>query len=79
MIGMVPPIFLFVFLGAAANSIAAIIQGEVAIEEKQMVMFGLGAVFIVVVIGVIIRAAGKVLKEELKTGRSGQVEHDSGV
>jgi uncharacterized membrane protein YdjX (TVP38/TMEM64 family) len=68
MIGMVPPLFLFVFLGTTAGNIAAIMRGEVELQEGHLKIAVLAAVAVLAVVGLIIRMAGRVLKEELKMG-----------
>jgi uncharacterized membrane protein YdjX (TVP38/TMEM64 family) len=68
MIGMIPPLFLFVFLGTTAGNISAIMQGEVSLEPDQLLIVILAAVAVVILVGLIIRMAGRVLREELKAG-----------
>jgi len=68
MIGMIPPLFLFVFLGTTAGNISAIMRGEVSLERNQLLIVILAAVAVVILVGWIIRMAGRVLKEELKAG-----------
>ena len=65
LIGMIPPILLFVFLGTAAGDIAAITRGDIVLEDRQLTVLVLVAVSVLLVAGVMIRKAGKVLKEEL--------------
>jgi uncharacterized membrane protein YdjX (TVP38/TMEM64 family) len=74
MIGMIPPLFLFVFLGTTAGNISAIMRGEVSLESDQLLIVILAAVAVVILVGLIIRMAGRVLREELKmSSESGAV------
>jgi len=72
MIGMIPPLFLFVFLGTTAGNISAIMRGEVSLDSIQLLIVILAAVAVVILVGLIIRMAGRVLKEEMTNahGRS---------
>jgi uncharacterized membrane protein YdjX (TVP38/TMEM64 family) len=64
-IGMVPSIFLFVFLGTTAGDLAAIISGEVSLQRDELII-GLAALAVVlIIVALIIRAASRALKEEL--------------
>jgi len=64
-IGGVPPFFLFVYLGTTVSDIAAIINGDVRLEGADM-LIGLTALFVVIgLVLMIVRVAGKTLKEEL--------------
>ena len=64
-IGGVPPFFLFVYLGTTVSDIAAIINGDVRLEGTEMVV-GLAALLVVIgLVLLIVRVAGKTLKEEL--------------
>jgi uncharacterized membrane protein YdjX (TVP38/TMEM64 family) len=68
-LGSTPPVFLFVYLGTTVSNIAAIMSGEVKLEGQELVI---GAVALAVVVGIIlliVRVAGKTLKEELIAGR----------
>jgi uncharacterized membrane protein YdjX (TVP38/TMEM64 family) len=68
-IGGVPPFFLFVYLGTTVSDIAAIINGDVRLEGNEMLL-GLTALFVVVgLVLLIVRVAGKTLKEELLAAR----------
>lgn len=64
-LGAIPPFFLFVYLGTTVNDIAAIVNGDVRLEGKEMIIgaIALGAVISLVLL--IVRIAGKTLKEEL--------------
>ena len=68
-IGSVPPFFLFVYLGTTVNDIAAIINGDVRLEGTEMLV-GLAALLVVIgLVLLIVRVAGKTLKEELPAAR----------
>jgi len=64
-IGSVPPFFLFVYLGTTVSNITAITNGDVRLEGNEMLV-GLTALLVVVgLVLLIVRVAGKTLKEEL--------------
>jgi uncharacterized membrane protein YdjX (TVP38/TMEM64 family) len=68
-IGGVPPFFLFVYLGTTVSNIAAIINGDVRLEGNEMLL-GLTALLVVVgLVLLIVRIAGRTLKEELLAAR----------
>jgi uncharacterized membrane protein YdjX (TVP38/TMEM64 family) len=64
-LGMIGPMFLFVYLGASAADLAALLAGEIPLDSAE-IAWGL-AVLAAVVAGValIIRSAARVLQEEL--------------
>ena len=63
--GCVPPVFLFVYLGTTVSNIAAIVNGDVHLEGTEMLV-GLSALLVVIgFVLLIVRVAGKTLKEEL--------------
>ena len=64
-IGGLPAFFLFVYLGTTVSDITAIINGDVSLEGREM-LIGMTALFIVIcLVLLIVRVAGKILKEEL--------------
>jgi uncharacterized membrane protein YdjX (TVP38/TMEM64 family) len=65
MIGMVPVIFLFVYLGTLAANVADIINGRVTLEGGQLAAVIAGSAAVVVVAAVIVVAARRALKEEM--------------
>ena len=68
-IGSVPPFFLFVYLGTTVSDVTAIINGDVSLEGREL-LIGLVALFAVAgFVLLIVRIAGKALKEELVTTR----------
>ena len=61
--------FLFVYLGTTVSDIAAIINGNVRLEGTEMLV-GLTALLVVIgLVLLIVRVAGKTLKEELLAAR----------
>ena len=65
-IGMVPGIFLFVFIGAGATDIAAILSGELTLGDYDWLIGGFGLLTVATVVAIITRVAQKALKEELE-------------
>jgi len=64
-IGMVPPIFLMVYLGTTVSNVAAIMSGDVTLEGREMMIAIAALLVVLAVIAAIVRVAAKVLKEEL--------------
>lgn len=65
MIGMVPPICLFVYLGTLASGVADIIHGRVALNEQQIMLAGIvGGLALVFAVGIGL-AARRALRAEL--------------
>ena len=68
-IGSVPAFFLFVYLGTTVNDIAAIINGDISLEGREM-LIGVSALLAVIfLVLLIVRIAAKVLKQELVAAR----------
>ncbi len=68
-IGGLPAFFLFVYLGTTVSDITAIINGDVSLEGREM-LIGMTALFVVIcIVLLIVRVAGKILKEELLAAR----------
>lgn len=65
MIGMVPGIFLFVFLGTLASNVADIVGGRLVLEGGQLAAVIAGAAGVVLVAALIVMVARRALKEEL--------------
>jgi len=65
MIGMVPPIFLFVYLGTLASGVADIVNGRVKLEGGQLTAVVLGSVLVLLATVVIVMAARKALQGEI--------------
>jgi uncharacterized membrane protein YdjX (TVP38/TMEM64 family) len=65
MIGMVPAIVLFVYLGTLASGVADIMNGEVKLEGDQLLAAILGGVAILVVVVILVVAARKALQGEI--------------
>ncbi len=65
MIGMVPPICLFVYLGSLASDVADIIHGRVALNEQQIMLAGIvGGLALAFAVGIGL-AARRALRAEL--------------
>lgn len=64
-LGMIGPMFLFVYLGASAADVAAIVAGELALGSREVAVGLGGLVAVLVAVALIIRSATRVLKEEL--------------
>ncbi len=64
-IGMLPGIFLFVFIGTSATDIAAILSGELKLGDYDLLIAGIGLLAVATVVALITRVAQKTLKEEL--------------
>lgn len=65
MLGMVPAIFLFVFLGTLASDVADIVNGRVALEGQHLVAVVAGTAGVLVVAALIVFAARRALKAEI--------------
>lgn len=74
MIGMVPAIFLFVYLGTLASDVADIINGRVALEGGQLQAVILGSGVVLVGTIAIVVAAKKALQEEITQATGGANE-----
>jgi len=74
MIGMVPAIFLFVYLGTLASDVADIMNGQVKLEGSQLVAVILGSVVVLLAVAVIVVAARKALQGEI--ARANSEEHE---
>ena len=64
-IGMLPPFFLFVYLGTTVGSVAAIVNGSVTLERDELWIGAAALVIVLVLVGLIIRGAARVLREEM--------------
>jgi uncharacterized membrane protein YdjX (TVP38/TMEM64 family) len=68
-IGGLPAFFLFVYLGTTVSDITAIINGDVSLEGREL-LIGMTALFVIIcLVLAIVRIAGKILKEELVAAR----------
>jgi len=65
MIGMVPPIFLFVYLGTLASNVADIVNGRVELEGMQLTLLIAAATAVMVVVALIVVAARRALRAEI--------------
>jgi len=66
MIGMVPPILLFVYLGTLASDVADIVNGRVSLEGPRLVAVIVVAAVLLVVAVLIALVAKKALQQELE-------------
>lgn len=68
-IGSVPVFFLFVYLGTTVSNITAIINGDIHLEGMDLLIAITALLVVTGLVLLIIRIAGKVLKEELVAAR----------
>jgi uncharacterized membrane protein YdjX (TVP38/TMEM64 family) len=68
-IGAAPPFFLFVYLGTTVSDVAAIITGDVTLEGKELLFGTIALIAVVCIVLLIVRVAGRILKEELIAAR----------
>ena len=69
-LGMIGPMFLFVYLGASAAGLAAILAGELSLDGSELGLALAGLAAVVIAILLIIRSAARVLREELAAAGS---------
>jgi uncharacterized membrane protein YdjX (TVP38/TMEM64 family) len=69
-LGMILPMFLFVYLGSTASDLAAIARGEVRLDGMEWLLGMAALAAVVVTVALIVRSAGRVLKEELISARA---------
>lgn len=65
-LGMVPPMFLFVYLGSSAADLAAVLDGRVSLDRSEVAVALVGFAAVIGVVALIIRSASRVLREELQ-------------
>ncbi len=65
MLGMVPAILLFVYLGTLASDVADIVNGRVALEGMQAVLFVVATVAVLVLAALVVIVARRTLQAEL--------------
>jgi len=68
-IGSVPTFFLFVYLGTTVSNIAAIVNGDISLEGTELVIAVLALATVAGLVLLIVRVAGRILKEELIAAR----------
>jgi uncharacterized membrane protein YdjX (TVP38/TMEM64 family) len=71
MLGMAPPILLFVYLGTLASDVADIVNGRVALDGAQLTLVIAGATVLLAVAVLIALVAKKALQQELKRANEG--------
>lgn len=77
MMGMVPVIFLFVYLGTLASDIADIVNGRVSLEGGQLLAVILGSVVVLLLATVIVVAAKKALQGEIERAQNSSMRENS--
>ena len=65
-LGMIPPMFLFVYLGSSAADLAAVLEGQVSLERNEVAVAVAGFAAVIGIVALIIRSASRVLREELQ-------------
>ena len=68
-IGAIPSFFMFVYLGTTVSDIAAIINGDVHLEGTELLLGIIALLLVICLVLLIVRVAGKILKEELVAAR----------
>jgi len=66
-VGMLPGIFMFVFLGTTATNIAAVLSGKLDLGEYQLWIWGFGLIALVAIVALITRVAQKALRDQLES------------
>lgn len=77
MIGMVPPIFLFVYLGTLASDVADIVHGRVTLEGAEWMAAIAGVAAVLIVASLIVIVARKALRQELQRANLGTTAPDT--
>lgn len=70
-IGMLPPYFLFVYLGTTVSNVTAFFNGRVSLDRKEIIVGALALAAILLTVAFIVRAAARTLKSELKRTAAG--------
>lgn len=70
-IGMLPPYFLFVYLGTKVGNVAAILNGSIELEQGVLLAGAVALAAVLLVVGLIVRASARVLREELAKSTAG--------
>ena len=64
-LGMLPPYFLFVYLGTTVSNVTAFLNGTVALQDEDLLIGAVALVAILAVVALIVRTATRTLKAEL--------------
>ena len=64
-LGMLPPYFLFVYLGTTVSNVTAFMNGTVALQDKDLLIGAVALVSILAMVALIVRTASRTLKAEL--------------
>jgi len=65
-VGMLPGIFMFVFLGTTTTDIAAIMSGKLNLDGYELWIGGFGLLALVAIVVLITRVAQKALRDQLE-------------
>ena len=71
-IGMLPPYFLFVYLGTTVSNVASILDGSISLERGEIVAGTMALAAILLIVALIVRTAARTLKSELAQTADGQ-------
>jgi uncharacterized membrane protein YdjX (TVP38/TMEM64 family) len=64
-LGMLPPYFLFVYLGTTVSNVTAFLSGTVALQDEDLLVGAAALAAILAVVALIVRTAARTLKAEL--------------
>ncbi|MEE4216352.1 MAG: VTT domain-containing protein [Xanthomonadales bacterium] len=70
-IGMIPPYFLFVYLGTTVSNVTAFLNGSISLGRNEIIVGALALAAIVLIVVFIVRTAARALKSELNRTASG--------
>lgn len=68
-IGSAPALFLFVYLGTTVGDVASIVRGDIGLEGRELMISAIALGGVVGAVLLIVRIAGRTLKEELLADR----------
>lgn len=71
-IGMIPPYFLFVYLGTTVSNVTAFLNGSISLDRDEIIVGVLALVAILLIVAFIVRTAARTLKSELSRAAGGQ-------
>lgn len=70
-IGMIPPYFLFVYLGTTVSNVTAFLNGSISLGRNEIIVGALALAAIVLIVAFIVRSAARTLKSELSRTAGG--------
>jgi len=76
-IGMVPAMLLFVYLGTTFSDLAALIRGDMRLQGGQLLFSLLLAGIAILALVIIVRIAGRALRDELRAAAAQQVQEEN--